>query len=178
MALFQVPGWSMPTAPVSTLPQSASKKRKRPAARDVDKVQSAEVNLDKLMQKLEGVRDRDDKQGPKKKKQKHGKTPQGPDSKAYEDATPSKGKGKKSSSLGGSNGHIHSAKESSRPPPQKKQKQKLKKPDVKKPSLSDQQPRNLSPAADGVSGLTSLQKGMKESLDGARFRCVPWCLRC
>lgn len=165
----------MPTAPVSTLPQSTSKKRKRPAARDVaDKVQSAEVNLDKLMQKLEGVRDHGDKQ-PKKKKQKHGKTPQGPDTKTYEDATPSKKKGKKSSSPGRSNGDIHSVKESSRPPPKKRQQ---KKPDVKKPSLSDQQPRNLSPAADGVSGLTSLQKGMKESLDGARFRCVSRCLRC
>ncbi|OAX42920.1 hypothetical protein K503DRAFT_682308 [Rhizopogon vinicolor AM-OR11-026] len=51
-------------------------------------------------------------------------------------------------------------------------KQKQKKPDAKKPSSSEQQPRNVSPAVDGVSGLTSLQKGMKESLDGARFRWI------
>lgn len=170
MALFQVPGWSMPTAPVSTLPQSISKKRKRPAAQDVDKVQFAEVNLDKLMQKLGGIRDHDseDKQGPNKRKRKHGKTSQGLDTKDGH-AMSSKGKVKITSSLGGSSGVEHSVKESSKPP--KKMKQKKSKLDAGKPSSSEQQPR-VSPAVDGVSGLTSLQKGMKNSLDGARFRYV------
>jgi ribosomal RNA-processing protein 8 len=165
MALFQVPGWSMPAAPVSALSQSTSKKRKRPATQEVDKVQSVEVNLDKLMQKL--GRDHEDEQGPKKKKSKHGKTPQGMDTRD-ESATSSKGKKKNPSSLGVV---ALSVAESSKPPTKVKQKKK-KKPVAEKASSSEQQPRNTSPAADGVSGLTSLQKGMKESLDGARFRYV------
>ena len=146
----------MPTAPVSTL-QSTSKKRKRPADQDVNKMQSVEVNLDKLMQKLGDVHDH--KQGPKKKHRNTSKD---------EHATSSKKKEKLSSTPASAD---HSAKGS--PTLLKKTKHKKPKLDAGKSSSSEKQPRvSVSPAVDGISGLTSLQKGMKESLDGARFRYV------
>ncbi|KAI9001332.1 methyltransferase-domain-containing protein [Trametes punicea] len=54
MSLFEVPGWSVPPAPV---PQP-SKKRKRPAAQDVDdvdeaeRIKAAQKNIEKLMRAL------------------------------------------------------------------------------------------------------------------------------
>ncbi|KAG1753879.1 methyltransferase-domain-containing protein [Suillus paluster] len=165
MALFEVPGWSVPTAPVSILAQSTSKKRKRPAAQDADKMQSAEVNLDKLMQKLGSVGNREDKQGPKKKKKKQERTTRAPDTKGAH-ATSNKATEKVSSPHGGS--IEQPVKGVSGLRKKVKQKKSLKH-DAGKP---EQRPRNVSPAVDEVPGLTSLQKGMKESLDGARFRWI------
>ncbi|KAG1762245.1 methyltransferase-domain-containing protein [Suillus occidentalis] len=151
MALFEVPGWSVPTAPVSKLAQSTSKKRKRPAGQDADKMQSIEVNLDKLMQKLGSVgKPQEDKQGPKKKKKNHGTTTEA----KVEHATSHKRKEKVSYPLGGS--IKGGAAEQS----------------VKGSRKSEQQSQNVSPTVNEVSGLTRLQKGMKESLDGARFRWI------
>ncbi|KAG2158824.1 methyltransferase-domain-containing protein [Suillus bovinus] len=168
MALFEVPGWSVPTAPVSKSAQSTSKKRKRPVSQDADMMQSVEVNLDKLMRKLGSVgKHQEDKQGPKKKKKNHGKTTGGLDAKV-EHTTSNKGKEKVSSSSSGSikeNAVKQSVKGGSG---LRKQKKNLK-PDSGK---SEPQPQNVSPTANEVSGLTSLQKGMKESLDGARFRWI------
>ena len=48
MALFDVPGWSIPDDPVAVTP----KKRKRTSKHDSDKVQSATVNIEKLMGQL------------------------------------------------------------------------------------------------------------------------------
>ncbi|KAG1892629.1 methyltransferase-domain-containing protein [Suillus subluteus] len=172
MALFEVPGWSVPTAPVSKLAQSTSKKRKRPAAQDADKMQSVEVNLDKLMQKLGSVgKHQEDKQGPKKKKKNHGKTTGGLDAKV-EHATSNKGKEKVSSPPGGSikgSAVEQSVKGGSGLRKKMIKQKKSSKPDGGK---SEQQPQNVSPTLDEVSGLTSLQRGMKESLDGARFRWI------
>ncbi|KAG0705508.1 methyltransferase-domain-containing protein [Suillus ampliporus] len=169
MALFEVPGWSVPTVPVSNLAQSTSKKRKRPAAQDADKMQSAEVNLDRLMQKLGSVRNQEDKQGPTKKKKKQGRSTRalGTDD---QHATSNKAREKVSSPHGGSIGSAveQPAKGGSGLRKKIKQKKNLK-PDAGKP---EQRPRNVSPVVDEVSGLTSLQKGMKESLDGARFRWI------
>jgi len=46
MVLFDVPGWSVPGAPVAV----PSKKRKRPQG--LDQMQSATVNVEKLMKRL------------------------------------------------------------------------------------------------------------------------------
>ncbi|KAI0306946.1 methyltransferase-domain-containing protein [Multifurca ochricompacta] len=48
MVLFDVPGWTVPGDPVAVAP----KKRKRPIKRHLDKVQSATVNIEKLMGRL------------------------------------------------------------------------------------------------------------------------------
>ncbi|KAG2077575.1 hypothetical protein BDR04DRAFT_1088654 [Suillus decipiens] len=165
MALFEVPGWSVPAAPVSKSIQSTSKKRKRPAAQDADKMQSVEVNLDKLMQKLGSVgKHQEDKQGPKKKKN-HKKTNEGLDAKVEHAKF---GKEKGSSFLGGSIKES-TVNQSVKGGSGLRKKKKSLKPDSRK---SEQQPQNVSPAVDEVSGLTTLQKGMKESLDGARFRWI------
>ncbi|KAG1755859.1 methyltransferase-domain-containing protein [Suillus lakei] len=164
MAQFDVPGWSMPTAPVSKSAQSTSKKRKRPAAQDADKMQSVEVNLDKLMQKLGSVGSQD-KQGPKKKK-KHEKTTRGLDAKDEHAASTEKVSSSPGGSIKGS-AAKQAAKGGSGLHKKIKQKKSLK-PDAGK---SEQQSHNVS-TADEVSGLTSLQKGMKDSLDGARFRMI------
>lgn len=51
MALFEVPGWSMPP---DARPASNPKKRKRPGAGpEADKIQTAQVNLEKLMKSLD-----------------------------------------------------------------------------------------------------------------------------
>ncbi|GBE79347.1 25S rRNA (adenine(645)-N(1))-methyltransferase [Sparassis crispa] len=51
MALFEVPGWSVPSTLVSDGPHSA-RKRKRVPAQDGDRVSGAVVNFEKLMKKL------------------------------------------------------------------------------------------------------------------------------
>ncbi|OSC98670.1 hypothetical protein PYCCODRAFT_1470817 [Trametes coccinea BRFM310] len=63
MSLFEVPGWTVPGAPVS----QPNKKRKRPAAKDTPKevdeaqmIKSAQKNIEKLMQSLgAGIADLD-----------------------------------------------------------------------------------------------------------------------
>lgn len=53
MALFDVPGWSVPAAAQPSPSSSNTKKRKRPsAAGDPGKLQTAEINMEKLMKKL------------------------------------------------------------------------------------------------------------------------------
>ena len=52
MPLFDVPGWSVPVAP--TTDTSGSRKRKRPSTDgDVNKLETAHINFEKLMKKLE-----------------------------------------------------------------------------------------------------------------------------
>jgi ribosomal RNA-processing protein 8 len=135
-------------------------------------MQSVEVNLDKLMQKLGSVeKHQEDKQGPKKKKKNHGTTTGGGLDAKVEHATSNKGKEKVSSPPGGSikgSAGEQSVKGGSGLRKKIKQKKSLK-PNGGK---YEQQPQNVSPTVNEVSGLTNLQKGMKESLDGARFRYV------
>ncbi|KAG2369966.1 methyltransferase-domain-containing protein [Suillus spraguei] len=132
-------------------------------------MQSVEVNLDKLMRKLGNVgKHQEDKQGPKKKKKNHKKTTEGLDAEVEH---ANSGKEEVSSFPGGSiegSAINQSVKGGSGLRKKIKQKKGLK-PDSRK---SEQQPQNVSPAVDEVSGLTNLQKGMKESLDGARFRWI------
>lgn len=52
MALFEVPGWTMSSETKPILPPN-SKKRKRPSGPELEKVQTAEVNIEKLMKKLD-----------------------------------------------------------------------------------------------------------------------------
>lgn len=53
MALFEVPGWTVPKlAQPSPSSSSNARKRKRPSGVSDDKLQSAEVNLEKLMKKI------------------------------------------------------------------------------------------------------------------------------
>lgn len=64
MALFEVPGWSIPSV---ARPTSQPRKRKRPGANsnDSEKMQSAEVNIEKLMKKLDSGSTKSDSQNSK-----------------------------------------------------------------------------------------------------------------
>ncbi|KAJ3551357.1 hypothetical protein NM688_g4751 [Phlebia brevispora] len=74
MALFEVPGWTMPTAPVAG-PSTSSNSRKRKrhdSEQDDAKLQSAAVNMEKLMEKLAHAEEggEDSRQSRKNKKAK------------------------------------------------------------------------------------------------------------
>ncbi|KAG9317613.1 uracil phosphoribosyltransferase-domain-containing protein [Chiua virens] len=164
-ALFDVPGWSVPSAPVST--QCQPKKRKRAAAssEEQDLLRSAQVNLDKLVESLGGSAgpSNDSGDGTSNKRTKSKKSP----SRRVNDQP-----------QGGSR-------------PQRRSKNKSKAVPTDAPSTSDKvalpkkkakknveqhvaQPTNApepSPAAD-TPGLTLLQRNLRKSLGGARFRLL------
>lgn len=166
MPLFEIPGWAISSDPVVESRGNGSKKRKRPSS-DTVKLRPVEVNLEKLVKKLK--RSSEITEG------------SSPNSVQVEEAGLSvshrrqaKRRGKKSET-----GDIKEGKKTISFPkllkitamdsdiiavPQSKH-------STGKPSLADSSlPKN---ALDGsIAGLTPLQKGMKQSLDGARFRQV------
>jgi ribosomal RNA-processing protein 8 len=169
MTLFDVPGWSVP----SIAPSQSSQKRKRPTY-DVDKVQSAEMNLDKLMNKLKGA-DGDNPRGPKKRKRSGSDAGE----KGEESSRSRKGKGIAEWGLGRKEKRPSTSMISG--PKKLKGKNNCAKP-VEHAASMPTLTRTKSPALPMTSftfkaksppisaGLTSLQKDMKHSLDGARFR--------
>ena len=185
MSLFDVKGWDVPsqTGIVGSASQS-SKKRKRPA-NDASKVQSAQVNVEKLMRKVEkGVT------GPrndKRKKQRNGQRAEATRSTGTSDNDKKKSLGKETQVKAWAqkknlNGEMKSTdKESSNtmnPSPSKRVKNNGSR--IQSPSrlqhASDNTPssdfkKQLYKSTQPSSGLTSLQASMKGSLDGARFRC-------
>lgn len=154
--LFEVPGWSVAAEPLPPSSSKKSKKRKRPHDGDgsSEKLESAQVNLDKLMDTLERV---DSVKRPPKKRHK-GKKP-----------------------AGSSEGTVNNESAAAVPPKASSGRAKLK--DVKKPSNKPKgtqttpkekggsKPQHSPKVADSVgSNLTTLQNQMKKKLDGARFR--------
>jgi ribosomal RNA-processing protein 8 len=163
MALFDVPGWSIPDEPVAV----TSKKRKRASKQNFDKVQSAATNMERLMEQLaagpaaENTR-RELKEGksrgvsadgdrpPEKKRRrvKRNKSQQSPTPVAVQEDETNKASRKK----------------------RKNDKRTDRSGEKAAVALSPTETR-LPPEARSTS-LTSLQHGMKQSLDGARFRYV------
>lgn len=166
MALFEVPGWTMPSAPMTDIAQRSGK-RKRPS--DASKVQSAEVNLEKLMKKLK-------KNGASTSPQAKGKTtrkiPDPSTARSKEKGSRPKGDesrkavgGKVKQNISGpTEKYPVSTKDATGSLPSSKRK-------VKKDAQA--QSKNLpKKSSSQIAGLTTLQNNMKQSLDGARFRCV------
>lgn len=150
MALFEVPGWSVQAAPSPAI----SKKRKRGASTD-DKLHSAETNLDKFVKKF--ISQTSYAEAFQKKKQKHGnkrESPIGPDSQPP--------------------GTVKNSKEGTERNSAKQEKRKKKQEKAKKKNKDPTKAfaHGTSSIDHGVAGLTSLQKGMKDSLEGARFRWI------
>lgn len=159
MALFDVPGWSVPGAPVAV----PSKRRKPP--QDLDQMQAATVNVEKLMKRLATEQTHAQTKGdhsklsagadahePPKKKRRHVKD------KARQSQTPARGDGEQNTS-------------------RKKRKDGQKKTRGDKVTSSPSPvPPHPTPQPSG-NALTTLQRGMKQSLDGARFRYVHTPLR-
>ena len=166
MSLFQVPGWSVPSAPVPDELGQSSKKRKRPHSTDPHKLESAQINIEKLTSKLKhispevGVRENDrlfrssEGHSAESGKKKHKKK----SSDVQKDSVPQQSSPSKEATDSGAN------KSQSTLPPKKKAKSKH----------PESLPTKTSPAANGnmpsSMDLTTLQKRLKDKLEGARFR--------
>ena len=152
--LFEVPGWSVPTEPASSSPPKKPKKRKRPHDNDAssEKLESAQVNLEKLM----GALDRTEPvKRPPKKKHKGKKSTDSPEGVADNKptaATPPKVSPEEPKDV---------RKPSKKP---KGTRTAPKEKGVSKPHHSPKVADSEDP------GLTTLQNRMKKKLDGARFR--------
>ncbi|TFK76040.1 hypothetical protein BDN72DRAFT_930669 [Pluteus cervinus] len=163
MALFDVPGWTVQATPVAEQSNRLSKKRKRPSL-DTEKVQPTEINLDKLVKKLKGGANRDGAKG-----------------------------SADSSNVPGTSKCMKRERKKERDLEERKQIISLPKPLKRhdRTSTSPQSTKRLETkherkessssynsilgrksAEVAGSGLTALQQGMKQSLDGARFRII------
>ncbi|KAI0770743.1 methyltransferase-domain-containing protein [Irpex lacteus] len=190
MALFEVPGWSIPDAPVS-LSSSTSRKRKRPADAEAElptsstKLHSAVKNMEKLMASLEED-DAATSKAQKKRKQRKGGDREGSEQNRRESVSEARPKQKgQQKQEGNRTGKKRadmdtpesSTKKTSATPTKKPKKDKGKNDKSQPPA--DSQPTtssaNGSSKAKGkkkAEGLTSLQADMKNSLDGAKFRWI------
>lgn len=167
MALFDIPGWTVSAPPLAESSRHVSKKRKRPAS-DGDKLQSAEVNLEKLVKRLKGKGDAETRGSKGKEKEKAGKkTEMKREKKSKAQTVDTEVKKKTISRPMPLKAMDRTSISSERPAKRQKT----------KPVVTEASSRSsLSPTkkvdGDSTDGLTALQKGMKQSLDGARFRCV------
>ncbi|KAF8222744.1 hypothetical protein L208DRAFT_1320823 [Tricholoma matsutake] len=170
MPLFEIPGWSIPSDPVV---EHGSKKRKRFSS-DTDRLESMEVNLEKLVKKLKGS------PGIREDKTWNGNQAEGARSSVRPELK-TKRRGQKSKT-----DDVEQRKKSiSLPKPLKAANMDsdmiIVSPQTKvskrsRPATDSLPHKNASPdkKTDAVmaAGLTTLQKGMKQSLDGARFRLI------
>lgn len=187
MALFDVPGWSVASAPVSEASTQVSKKRKRPASptsTDSSKFHSAEVNLEKLVQRLKGnsSKDEDRSKTPERKSRggvagflgmgRSGKR----DSKTI---ARGRAQDELKKSISQPKALRPKAEVSSRNSSPRRPAKKVKAKHGSSESVSMYAPTTIpvpapvekqEPVNDSSSGLTAMQKSMKQSLDGARFR--------
>jgi len=164
MPLFDVPGWTVNDEPVAE--SSNTRKRKRPASESETSLllHSAEVNLEKLVKKLTGS-----KRGGKERQERASREEESPP----KNPLPTKShKSKASVDV------VDKKKIISHPMPLKSAAERresslrpTKKVKTKRESspfeeIQIDEPEEVSDST----GLTSLQKSMKQSLDGARFR--------
>ncbi|KAF9451628.1 hypothetical protein P691DRAFT_698849 [Macrolepiota fuliginosa MF-IS2] len=163
MSTFEVPGWSVGAAPVQEDESTVSKKRKRPSG---DR-QSLEVNFDKIMEKLKSTVGGDEKKDQKKKSPK----------KEKQDKKKAKERPKSGVSDVGSlnisrpkplKPRVSVDDDSSRPA------KKPKRDSVSPPTIASSLTLapSTSTSTSSAPKLTPLQQGMKQSLDGARFRMI------
>ncbi|KAF9075977.1 methyltransferase-domain-containing protein [Rhodocollybia butyracea] len=166
---FDVPGWSMSADPV---PEAGSRKRKRPTSDtgSETRVHSSEINLEKLVKKLTKKRDEDESRVDAAKSNTGSQSSQSQRKKKKRNQAASAEVDKKSISL------PMPLMTSERAAKKAKQSHDARK-QASKESLSKQQSAsndNLTVKSNDEpsSGLTSMQKGMKQKLEGARFRLL------
>lgn len=169
-ALFDVPGWSVPSAPVST---QQSKKRKRAAgSEEQELLRNAQANLDKLIDSLGGSADDAGDGSPKNKNKKKLNKPTSKPSHRDQHGEGLHAQGKPHSQAKNSAPSAvdlsTSANKAALPS------KKAKKKNAKRVVQPTDTPGHSAAVRD--SSLTPLQRGLKKSLDGARFRFVldPW----
>lgn len=176
--LFDVPGWTVPNPPASSSKaDKGNKKRKRPGSVDSGSMllKSAEHNFDKIMDKLKETtkprQEKDKKASEKVEKKKKNKN----ETKSKEPEQPSRPQPKpeisqpkplqaKSKSKNASRESVDS---SARPAKRVKTKHAAEDP-------SQNAKKKVAAVAQVATDehLTPMQKSMKQSLDGAKFRCV------
>jgi len=166
MALFDVPGWAVPATPVAEQPNRLTKKRKRPS---LDGVLPTEINLEKLVKKLkDGTPGRDG---------------QGRSTDTSNVPGTSKSKQRKSKKKKEKAKRVEERKQTiSLPKPLKPVDRTSISPPLPKRSESKHERKESSSTYHSILGrksveahgssLTALQQGMKQSLDGARFRII------
>lgn len=196
MALFDVPGWSMPALTQPSPSSGSSKKRKRPAAGDgPDKLQSAELNLEKLMKRLEhGPAPNAQQKGKGREKDARGNRAAKPhgDKRLSGDGERGERVSQKQGGTKGQHPQRDSTSRNARGASKEKQRDVSEQGrSVKSLPSTHKKPRNAdnknvpsqkqlisqyapNSKEDKVSEshLTSLQSKMKQSLDGARFRSL------
>lgn len=177
MSFFSVPGWSVPATPIKEQSTQVSKKRKRPASESRN-VESAAINIEKIMSKLTNSLPEEtrkgkeiatklhDKPAAKKQKRKQSQTSADHHEKQKADVPASKTKPapKKPKKA------IHDEQPASRPSAKQSKKAKAKGPVDSSTSEPITTPTKQKVPSD--TGLTTLQKTMRDKLGGARFRFV------
>ncbi|KAF4602215.1 25S rRNA (adenine645-N1)-methyltransferase [Pleurotus pulmonarius] len=162
MALFEVPGWTVPSAPISNAPTSSSRKRKR---HNPDAGVAQPINLDKLMRKIPKTNEAEavseatgDTKPSKKARSKRDRKTQSKGKAAASTSTTAAPKKAKKTAPRAVAADIQAG------PSTPKKKQKQQKDAAEEPKLSKKS------KAEGQ--LTTLQDRMRQSLDGARFRMI------
>jgi ribosomal RNA-processing protein 8 len=196
MSIFDVPGWSVPATPV----QEGSKKRKRPShSQDVDKSRTANVDLEKLVAKIDEIEAAEARAKKKSKNSSLQNSTKGKDKsngtrgdykagKGARDSKPSvehektkenDKRGRKKEQKSGQpfevDSAFHTAPTNSRKNIKRNQKDKKHVEQSEPPAMSTSASHSKQEKAKGQgesSELTALQAGMKNSLKGARFRYV------
>jgi ribosomal RNA-processing protein 8 len=156
MALFEVPGWSVPDDPVTVTP-----KKRKSSKHDSNKIRSATLNVEKVMKQLSA----------------HPPTAEGPRGqlKGGKEEGPSTEGGRPKKKRRRVEGNKSQAPTPVVQVETHKTSKKKKRKDRAKETSGDKdacpQSRSSSQLApESRSTLTSLQHDMKQSLDGARFR--------
>lgn len=165
MALFDVPGWSIPNEPITV----TSKKRKRASKQNLDKVQSAATNVERLMEQLAASPAAEDTRHELKEGTSGGVSADG-------DRPPKKKRNRvrrnkfQPSPTPAAVQEDETNKTSRRKRKKDKEREKEKSGENAAVTLSPTETR--PPPESRSTSLTSLQHDMKQSLDGARFRWI------
>lgn len=158
MALFDVPGWSISGEPVAVTPQ----KRKRTPKQNFDKVQSATVNVERLIEQLAASPAAEDTRREVKEGKGGGVDGERP-------ATKKRRRVKKSKLRQSTTPITQDGTQEASGTKRKKEKRKETSGENVTGTPSSLESR---PPPESHSTLTNLQHGMKQRLDGAQFRYV------
>lgn len=184
MSLFEVKGWDAPTQAGIVGSAARSKKRKRSAS-DAGRVQSAQVNVEKLMRKVEKgvIRSRNEQKKGQRNQRRAEVTHSMETSGDYQTKSPGEEARvkvqtqKKKNRKGETTSKVMNSSNTIKTSPSKRARKSSSgislsshlKHDMDDAPSPDQ--RKAGRSTEPPSGLTSLQASMKGSLDGARFRC-------
>jgi ribosomal RNA-processing protein 8 len=164
MALFDVPGWSIPDEPVAV----SSKKRNRVSKQNIDKVQLATANMEKLMMQLAASPAAESTRDELKEGKGEGVSADGdrPPEKKRRRVKRNKSQQQSSAPAAVQEDESHKASR------MKGRKDRRKETPGKEVTGTSSPTESRPPPESRSTSLTSLQHGMKQSLDGARFRYV------